>query len=336
MTDALNKIAVIGCGSWGTALAEIFCRAGRDVTIYARDAGLAEKINTAHENDIYLPGERLHEKLKATADTGKAVEGAELVVLATPAQFLREALKKFAPHLPKNVPLVNAAKGIEVATGQLLSEVVAEAAPGHPYAVLSGPSFASETVKGLPTAITLAVSVDDAAGELWANSIRGSAFRPYMSDDVIGVEIAGALKNVIAIACGIVEGRKLGQNAKAAVMTRGIAEIRRLGVARGAKPETFLGLAGLGDLVLTCSSMTSRNFSLGFEFGQGRTLEEIMGSRRTVSEGVATARAVETYAKTHDVDMPICLGVNAILHGGANVDSIIRDLLSRELKKESV
>lgn len=336
MAETLKHVTVIGGGSWGTALADIMARAGRIVTIYARDAGLADKINATHENAAYLPGAKLHENLSATADMVKSVEKAEMALLATPAQYQRDMLKKFAPLLPKKIPLVNCAKGIEMTTGYLLSEVAKETVPHHPYAVLSGPSFATEAVLGLPTAVTFAVTANDDVGRLWANTLRGKAFRPYLSDDIIGAEIAGAMKNVIAIACGIVEGRGLGQNAKAAVMTRGIAEIKRLGVKRGAKQETFLGLAGIGDLVLTCSSMTSRNFSLGYEFGKGKSLKQILAERRTVSEGVTTSWAVADYAEQHGVDMPICMAIKDILHNNANVDTIIAGLLSREIKKENI
>ena len=336
MADIIDNISIIGSGAWGTALAEILARAGRKVTLYARDAGLADKINRDHENAAYLAGTKLDERIRATADIAGAVKDAGFVLLVTPSQYLRETLRKFAPHLPKNVPLVNGAKGIEMTTGYLLSEIAAEVVPSHPYAVLSGPTFASEAVRGLPTAVTLATTAGEAAGQLWAGSIRGKAFRPYVSGDVVGVEIAGALKNVIAIACGIVEGKKLGQNAKAAVMTRGIAEIKRLGVRRGAKSETFLGLAGIGDLSLTCSSMTSRNYSLGVEFGQGKTLKQILAERHSVAEGVTTSWAVADYAEHHGVDMPICLAVKDILHNSANVDAIVAGLLSRDLKNEVV
>ncbi len=335
MTDkTLQNIAVIGAGAWGTALAEILSRAGRQVKLYARDAALAKDLNTYHENQSYLAGAKLDIRLQATSEMHFAVADADLVLLATPSQHLRETLGKLKPLLPIGVPLINAAKGIEMTTGFLLSEVAAEVLPAHPYAVLSGPTFATEAVRGLPTAITLAAA-DKNAAQLWATALRGKTFRPYFSDDTIGVEIAGALKNVIAIACGIVEGKQLGQNAKAAVMTRGIAEIKRLGVKRGAKPETFLGLAGIGDLTLTCSSMTSRNFSLGAELGQGKSLQQILSERRSVAEGVTTAKAVADYAATQAVDMPICLAVKAVLHDGANVDDIVAGLLSRDLKPEN-
>jgi glycerol-3-phosphate dehydrogenase (NAD(P)+) len=331
MAEALSNIAVIGAGAWGTALAEVLAQAGRRVTLYARDARLAEVLNKNHENKLYLPGQALSADIRATADAAAAVKDAELVLLVTPSQYVRDTLKKFLPHLPRGVPLVNCAKGIEIKTGYLLSEVAAEVAPGHPYAALSGPTFAAEVVKGMPTAITLATAADEASGQLWGNCLRGKAFRPYLSHDPVGVEIAGALKNVIAIGCGIVEGKKLGQNAKAAVMTRGLAEVRRLGV----KQETFLGLAGVGDLSLTCSSMTSRNYSLGFELGLGKSLDTILKSRRSVAEGVTTAWAVADYAEQHGVDMPICLGVHAILRNKQGVEEVVSNLLARGLRYES-
>jgi glycerol-3-phosphate dehydrogenase (NAD(P)+) len=335
MSKPLTTIAVIGAGAWGTALAQILSEAGRQVTLYAREPKLAEALNKTHENAVYLPGAKLSAALRATADPKEAVAGAGLVLLATPAQYVRDTLKKFLPFFPRGVPLIQTAKGIEISTGFLMSEVAAEVAKGHPYAVLSGPSFATESVKGLPTAVTLATAADEATALLWAESIRGKAFRPYVSQDPVGVEIAGALKNVIAIACGMVEGMHLGENAKMAVMTRGLAETRRLGVKRGAKPETFLGLAGVGDLALTCSSMTSRNFSLGFGLGEGRSLAEIMAGRRSVAEGVTTAKAVASDAARHGVDMPISLTVQAVLSGQASVKDVAAGLLSRSLKQET-
>lgn len=331
--DAVHRIAVIGAGAWGTALGAVFARAGRDVTLYARDPGLAAKI-AAGANDVYLPGVALPEGLKATADLSQAVAGADLVVLSTPAQFLRGLLKDLAPRLAPGVPLINTAKGIEASTGRLMSEIAAEETPAHPYAVLSGPTFAHEVAAGLPAAATLAVAEGEDRGMAWAAALRGASFRPYLSADRIGVEVSGALKNVIAIACGIVEGRALGQNARAAVMARGMAEIRRLGLARGASVETFLGLSGLGDLTLTCNSMSSRNFSLGAEIGKGRALADILAGRKAVSEGVATARAAARLADETGVDMPICEAVDAILHGGGDVGAIITGLLSRDLKSE--
>lgn len=330
-----NSISIIGGGSWGTALAQMLSMDGTQVTLYARDAGLAGEINKTRENAKYLPGIRLNPAVTATSDLPAAAKS-DILLLATPAQFLRETLAKLAPHLQAGVPLVNCAKGIEISTGKLLSETVAETAPQNPYAALSGPTFAPEVARGLPTALTIASGIPADSLHALAEKLRRKTFRPYISQDPVGADIAGAIKNVIAIACGIVEGRKLGQNAKAAVMTRGMAEIKRYGMARGAKPETFLGLCGVGDLMLTCSSMTSRNFSLGFELGGGKDLAAILASRKTVAEGVSTAKALAVHAVTHKVDMPICLAVDAILHKGAGVDDIVTGLLARELKEESV
>lgn len=334
MTDkTINDIAVIGGGAWGTALAQTLAQAGKNVALYARDPGLAEKIGKARENDVYLPGIKLDPRIRATNDPAAASRNAGLALFVVPAQFFRETLKKFLAHLPAPCPVINCAKGIEMATGKLLSEAAADVAPFRAYALLSGPTFAIETAKGLPCALTLATTAS--AGKLWAETLRTPFFRPYLSHDVTGAEIAGALKNVIAIACGIVEGKKLGQNARAAVMTRGMAEIKRFGLSRGAQAETFLGLSGIGDLTLTCNSMTSRNFSLGAELGQGKKLEDILKSRRTVAEGVATAAAIAGIAKKEKIDMPICAGIDAILHGKVPVDEIIHGLMSRDLRDEA-
>lgn len=333
MTKGIQNISVIGAGSWGTAIAEAVSRAGRTVTLYARDAGLAATINERHENITYLAGASLNPDIVATADIAASVAKADLVIFVPPAQHMRATMEQFKPHLPKNVPVLSSSKGIEIATGYLLAEVAAAVLPDHPYGVLSGPSFATETVRGLPTAITLASTSLDAQD--WAKALHAPFFRPYLSDDPIGAEVAGAVKNVIAIACGVVEGLRLGQNAQAAVMTRGMAEIKRYGLARGAMPDTFLGLSGLGDLTLTCHSMTSRNFSLGAELGQGKSLADILSARRTVAEGVATAKAIAADAKKRGIDMPICLAVDAILHHGVSPADMVRELLSRDIKHEA-
>jgi glycerol-3-phosphate dehydrogenase (NAD(P)+) len=330
----MTKISIIGAGAWGTAMAQTFATAGHDVMLYARDANLAETINTRHENTLYLPNKILNEKIHATGDLVKSIDHAEMIILATPTQYIRAMLETIKPFLRSHVPLINAAKGIEISTGKLLSEVAAEVLPRNPYGVLSGPSFAHEVAQGLPTAVTLATSASDATENKWAEILSGKNFRPYLSHDTMGAEMAGALKNVIAIACGIVEGKALGQNAKAAVMTRGLAEIKRLGLAKGAEAESFLGLAGVGDLILTCSSQSSRNYSLGVALGQGRLLKDILAERRSVAEGVTTAKAVCKLATALNIEMPICFAVNGILHQGENIDGIIASLLSRKLKHE--
>jgi glycerol-3-phosphate dehydrogenase (NAD(P)+) len=331
MGAEFNTLFIIGAGAWGTALAKTFAEAGRSVTIYAYEEHLVDAINKAKRNPLYLPDVVLGSSIRATHAPEDA-KNAQLVLLTVPAQFLRGVLRTFKPHLPAGVPLINCAKGIEIESGKLLSAVVAEEAPGYPYAALSGPNFAVEVAKGLPAAATLATTSKD--GAAWAMALHGKSLRPYLSDDVAGAEIGGAVKNVIAVACGIVEGKGLGQNARAAVMTRGMAEIRRLGAAFGAREESFLGLSGLGDLVLTCNSMSSRNFTVGSEIGAGRKVADILSSRRSIAEGVPTSRAVARLAEQKNIDMPICKAVDHILHGGGNVDEAIAGLLSRVLKNE--
>lgn len=334
-TKPIQNIAVIGAGSWGTALGDIVRRAGGRTVLYARDAGLADVINTRHENPVYLPGQKLHEDLRATADIGAALDGADMVLAVTPVQFMRDVARKMKPFMPAGVPVVNCAKGIEIATGQLPADILSEELPDNPYVALSGPTFASEVIRGLPAAATFATRAPQDVAATWAQALKSQTFRPYLGDDVTGADVAGALKNVIAIACGIVEGKSLGQNARAAVMTRGMAEIKRFGMARGARAETFLGLSGVGDLMLTCNSMTSRNFSLGFALGQGQTLAEITATRRTVAEGVATARALAIVSEKSGVDMPICGAIDRILHQGAEVGSMIHELLARAIRTEA-
>lgn len=331
----IQNITVIGAGSWGTALAAMARRAGRNVMLYARDSGLAHAISTTHENPIYLPDVKLDAGIRATSSMEDALAGAEIILFVTPAQYMRETLDRMKPYIPAGVPLVNCSKGIEIASGYLLAQVAADVLPDTPYAVLSGPTFASEAIRGLPSAATLASTAASADVMHWAEGLKSPSFRPYVSDDPVGVEVAGAVKNVIAIACGIVEGRNLGQNARAAIMTRGMAEMKRFGLQRGAKPDTFLGLAGVGDVMLTCNSMTSRNFSLGHALGEGQTLKDILQSRRTVAEGVATARAVAKAAAADHIDMPICHAVDQILHQNARVEDVIMTLLSRDIKTEA-
>lgn len=335
MTQKQSHISVIGAGAWGTALAQVFAEAGHSITLYAREPGLANNINVNKHNDLYLTGIPLSSNIHATDSLTGAVKGADIILLVTPTQFVRSVLAELKPHLPPQAPIVSCAKGIEIATGKLLSEVAAEILPGTPYAVLSGPTFAHEVARGLPTAVTFATSAKTEQAEKWAQILSSKTFRPYLSHDVVGAEIGGAIKNVIAIACGIVDGKGLGQNAKAAVMTRGIAEIKRLGLKRGAEADTFLGLSGLGDLTLTCNSMSSRNYSLGSALGHGRKLDDILGERRSVAEGVTTARAIALNAHKLHVEMPIAAAVDKILHHGADINAVISGLLSRDLKQES-
>ena len=328
-----QSIGVIGGGAWGTALALAAQRAGRQTLLWAREPAVVEGINTAHENRDYLPGVTLPAALRATGDWAE-VAGCDAVLLVSPAQHLRSACGQLALHLRAGVPVVICAKGIELDSHALMSEAAAAALPaGTPLAVLSGPTFAAEVARGLPTAVTLACA-DAAIGAALVEALGSRTFRPYLSDDVVGSQIGGAVKNVLAIACGVVEGRKLGDNARAALITRGLAEITRLALALGGRAETLMGLSGLGDLTLTCSSLQSRNMSLGAALGAGRSLSDILAERRSVAEGVYTAAAVVGLAKAKGVDMPICAAVDAILNHGAGLDDTIAGLLARPFRGE--
>lgn len=326
------RIGVAGAGAWGTALATL-CRAGgHDVTLWAREAEVAVAVTERRENPLFLPGIPLAAGIRCGTDL-RALAESDLVLLVVPTQFMRPVAAALHPLLPAGVPVVDCAKGIEIETGLLPSEILGEALPGRPVAVLSGPTFAAEVARGLPTAITLAAHDADLARSI-AATIGRPTFRPYASDDVIGVEVGGALKNVLAIACGVTDGRGLGQNARAALITRGLAEIVRLGRAKGGRAETAMGLAGLGDLVLTCSSVSSRNYSLGKALGEGRSLDAVLGERRSVAEGVPTARAVGALASRLGIELPIAAAVDGILHRGAAIDASIASLLARPFRDE--
>jgi glycerol-3-phosphate dehydrogenase (NAD(P)+) len=325
---------VIGGGAWGTALAQTLATAGRDVTLWAREAEVVDAINDDHRNPVYLPDVPLDPKLTATTDLAAAAQ-AQLILLVTPAQHTRAVTANLAPHVTAGTPAVICAKGVEQQSFALMSEVVADTLPDCVAAVLSGPTFAREVAQGLPTAVTLACA-DPTIGHDIVEAIGQPHFRPYYTNDVIGAQIGGAVKNVIAIACGIVEGRKLGDNARAALMTRGLAEVMRYGRARGGHNETLMGLSGLGDLTLTCNSPQSRNMSLGIELGAGRSMAEVLGERRSVAEGVHTVGALTDPNNPHRVDMPICHAVDAVVNHGADIDAIIHDILSRPFKSELV
>ncbi|RYY47510.1 MAG: NAD(P)-dependent glycerol-3-phosphate dehydrogenase [Sphingomonadales bacterium] len=323
------RIGVIGGGAWGTALAQVAARGG-PVTLWAREGEVVESINISHENSLFLAGIALSDAIRATADPGELASMDALLVVS-PAQHVRAVLSSMQIG---NTPLVLCAKGIEAGTRLLVGEVAHQVAPDAPIAVLSGPTFAHEVAKGLPTAVTLACE-DEALGTRLAERLAGPAFRTYASADVVGAEIGGAVKNVLAIACGVVEGAGLGQNARAALIARGFAEMTRFGLARGAQAETLTGLSGLGDLVLTCSSTSSRNFSLGLGLGQGRSAAELLSDRKTVAEGAFTAPVLREAAAEAGVDMPVCEAVNALLEG-APVAAVIEALLSRPLRAEAV
>jgi glycerol-3-phosphate dehydrogenase (NAD(P)+) len=323
------KLGVVGGGAWGTALAQVVA-AGGPVTLWARSAEVVDAVNTGHANPAYLPDVSLSPTIRATTAAADLTDCAALL-LVTPAQHLRSVMAV----LPvTSQPLILCAKGIEAGTRLLMSELAAELRPEAPIAVLSGPTFAHEVAKGLPTAVTLACA-DEALGRALAMRLARPGFRPYRSDDVLGAEIGGAVKNVLAIACGVVAGRELGQNAAAALIARGFAEMRRFGHARGAKSETLAGLSGLGDLVLTCSSTSSRNFSLGLGLGRGESAETLLSNRRTVAEGAATAPVLAEAARTAGVEMPIVEAVRDLLAGTAGVDAVVERLLARPLGDEA-
>lgn len=324
------RVGVIGGGAWGTALAQVAAEGG-ETLLWAREPEVVESVNAGHENGLFLPGIALDASIRATGDLAE-LAGCEALLVVTPAQHMRAVLQA----LPRTgTPLILCSKGMEEATMQLMHDVAREAQPGAPVAVLSGPTFAHEVAARLPAAVTLAI--DDAAlGERLRGRIARPWFRPYLSDDVVGAEIGGAVKNVLAIACGVVEGRGLGLNARAALISRGFAEMTRFGVAKGGRAETLSGLSGLGDLVLTCSSASSRNFSLGKGLGEGRTAADLLADRRTVAEGAFTAPVLRRAAREAGVDMPIVEAVCALLSGEAGVDAVVEQLLSRPLRAEGV
>ena len=328
---SFDRIGVIGGGAWGTALAQVAASGGRPTLLWALEEDVVSAVNRIHENPIYLPGTKLEGTIRATGNFSELSDcNAWLVV--TPAQHTRAVLDRMpCPEMP----LVLCAKGIEESSGSLLHEVAREACPTSPIAVLSGPTFAHEVANGLPTAVTLAAE-DGVLAEQLRERLARPTFRIYVSDDVAGAEIGGAVKNVLAIASGVVEGRKLGQNARAALIARGFAEMTRFGLACGARPETLTGLSGLGDLVLTCSSTSSRNYSLGVGIGEGRSAAELLADRRTVAEGAFTAPVLARISREKGVDMPIVNAVDALIAGRSEVDEVLDELLSRPARAEGI
>jgi len=329
----MSKIGVIGAGAWGTALAMAAQRAGNEVIIQAHEQDVAEAINKIHENPTFLKNFKLDKKIIATTKLSEATN-VDVVLLVTPAQFLRPVCEAAADNWPSGVPAVICSKGIEQDSYSLMSEVVGEVLPAKPIAILSGPAFAVEVASNLPTAVTLA-SEDETLAKVLMETLNTHFFRIYRSRDVIGTQIGGAVKNVLAIACGIIEGRKLGDNAKSALITRGLAEITRLGIAKGAQAETFYGLSGLGDLTLTCNAMQSRNFSLGVALGQGEKLQDVINERISITEGIYTASAMTSLARRLNVDLPICSAVDGVLNHFNDIDASINTLLLRPLKLET-
>lgn len=329
----IKTISVIGTGAWGTALALIATRAGREALLWGRRPEQVAALQAARENTRYLPGITLPPELRIGDDLAEAL-AADAVIYAQPAQHFRSFCLAAKGRMKPDGALVICAKGIELGSGRLLTEIAAEELPGQPVAVLSGPSFAAEAARGLPTAVAIAAGEDAVAQRLML-ALSHAAFRPYGASDPVGVEVAGATKNVLAIACGIVIGHGLGENARAALITRGLAEVTRLALAKGGRTETMMGLAGFGDLILTCCSLKSRNTSLGHELGEGKPLADILAGRHTVAEGVTTAGAVLALADQLQVDMPLCRAVADILAGRVRIDTAIQTLLSRPLKRES-
>lgn len=322
------KAGVIGAGAWGTALAQLLAADGQAVRLWALEAEVVDAVNGAQENPLYLPGIPLSPSIAATGAMADMAD-CDLLLVVSPVQHLRSVVAQ----APAGVPLLLCSKGIEAGTSLLMSEVAQQAQPRSPIAVLSGPTFAHEVARGLPTAITLACE-DRALGERLAARIARPAFRPYLSDDVIGAEIGGAVKNVLAIACGVADGAGLGLNARAALISRGFAEMTRFGLARGARAETLGGLSGLGDLVLTCSSTNSRNFSLGKGLGEGQAAADLLANRRTVAEGAFTAPVLRAAALAAGVEMPVVDAVCALLADAVPLAQVIDALLARPLRPE--
>lgn len=327
----MQTIGILGGGAWGTALAYTAYQAGREVCIWAREAEVAESLSAGQGNPAFLPGVELP-AMQAATDFS-LLAGAEAILSVVPAQHARAVFTELAPHVSQGTPVLLCSKGIEQSTFSLMTDVLKATIPHATPAVLSGPSFAADVARGLPTAVTLACE-DRALGEALMKAIGRPAFRPYWSSDLIGAEVGGAVKNVLAIACGIVEGQQLGRSAHAALIARGFAEMTRLAVAMGADAQTLAGLCGLGDLVLTCSSVQSRNMSFGKALGEGRKAADILASRNSVTEGVATAPALIELASKHGVQMPICEAVDTILAGRASLGQAMTALLSRPFTQE--
>ncbi|MBM3508107.1 MAG: NAD(P)-dependent glycerol-3-phosphate dehydrogenase [Alphaproteobacteria bacterium] len=331
MTAAIRRIGVVGGGAWGTTLALLAARAKLHPTLWVREPEVAAAIAAGRDNP-FLPGVALDAAINATTDFD-ALRECDALLLAAPAQHLRSVCRSLRPNVRSGAPITICSKGIEETSGALLSEVVATELPGAPIAVLSGPTFAPEIARDLPAAVTLACR-DAEIGKALVEAIGTPTFRPYFSEDIIGAQVGGGVKNVIAIACGIVAGRKMGDNARAALVTRGLAEIQRLGHALHARPATLMGLSGLGDLVLTCSSEQSRNYSLGIALGRGKKTAEIVASQTSVAEGVATAAAVVCRAARLKIEMPISAAVDAIVNKSAAIDQAIQALLARPFRAE--
>lgn len=330
----MTKIGVIGAGAWGTALAHTLANEGKEVTLWARTPEIVATIEAMQENDKYLPGIRLNDTLKTTESLTKAAN-ADVILLVTPAQHIRKTLEALKADAGNGKPVVICSKGIELESGLLMSQVAKEVLPNGKIAIATGPTFAHEIAKGHPSAMTFAMEDKELGLEL-TEEIGARTLRLYYSDDVIGTQIGGAVKNVIAIACGAVIGRGLGESSRAALVTRGLAEMGRLAFAMGAKKETLMGMCGVGDMILTCSSMQSRNYSFGVELGKGKIPQQILDERHAVTEGFYTSKALMTLAKKNAVDMPICEAVYQCLNEGLEFKEAIEKMLDRPVRKENV
>ncbi len=331
MSTSVQKIGVLGGGAWGTALALASMRAGRHVRLWAREANVAAALSDGRGNPEFLPGIDMP-GISSSTDLAH-LKACDAILAVVPAQFAASVFRDLAPHIAEGTPILLCAKGIEQGSLRLMTDVLRAEIPSATPAVLSGPSFAKDVASGLPTAVTLACE-EEALGKALMDAIGTPGFRPYWRGDMIGAEIGGAVKNVLAIACGIVEGLELGKSAHAALIARGFSEMTRLAVAMGGKAETVAGLCGLGDLVLTCSSPQSRNMSFGLALGQGQNAEDILSGRNAVTEGVATAPAMAALAEKHDVDMPICQAVHQILLGNVTVPEAMTALQTRPFRGE--
>ena len=326
------RIGVIGAGAWGTALAQLCAQNGHDVTVWAYEDTVVTAINTQHTNPVYLPGISLHPALRASGDVA-AVAACDVLLAVPPAQHMRATLARFAAHVADKAPIVLCSKGIEQSTLSLMTDVLRQTIPQATVAALSGPSFAVDVARGLPTAVTLACG-DAVLAQRLASAVSAPHFRPYLSDDVTGAEIGGAVKNVLAVGCGITEGAGLGASARAALIARGFSEMTRIGVALGARPDTMAGLSGLGDLVLTCTSAQSRNYSLGVALGRGQSVAEAMEDKHSVAEGAATAPALIALCRKLGVDTPVIDAVADVISGALTVDAAVARLLARPLSAE--
>ena len=336
MPTTINKISVIGAGAWGTALAKHLAEKGLAVQLWAYEHNVVQAINTAHENPVFLKGVTLPHNLIATSSFAEATGSCEAVLFAVPSHAARPVLRELVGCLPDSTPVVCATKGIEEDTAKLMTQVMADELPPSLHRavmVLSGPSFAAELSAGRPTAVCLA-GADDQLVRRFQHILMTPALRVYADPDVIGVQLGGALKNVMALAAGVIDGLELGLNARAALVTRGLAEIVRLGMAMGADPRTFYGLSGVGDLVLTCTGSLSRNHEVGVRLGRGEPLETILAGMQAVAEGIRTSRAALTLARRHQVDMPIVQEINAVLYDQKSCRKAVRDLMERDAKAE--